>query len=81
MDIQYNSHNLTLKRAKELCKTKFSKLPRMGYESEIIKDTIQVKGLYTRFPFSVHTVERVVYLQNNAGTFRIWEYISPNETC
>lgn len=72
-----DGQRLTVKRAKELCRAQFSRLPRAGYESLIVLDTVPVRGLYSNFPNAEYLCPRSVYLQNNGGSFRVWEYISP----
>lgn len=58
-------------QAKKMCKEKFNKLPRPGYEIIIDNGLIDIDdkgGLHSKAEYRTH-------LQNNADTFRVWTWI------
>lgn len=70
-------YRYTIEQAKKICKEKFHKLPRIGYEIEIesgVEDywvlDLDGKKVVGKFKYAVH-------LENNAGTYKIWEWHNP----
>ena len=68
---------ITLKRAKEIAKEKLGRYPRMGYEVPVTSYPVKVQG----FPFegkSLVTRTATLYLVNESGRFRLFEYVPVN---
>jgi len=58
---------MTISEAKKLVKSKWGILPRCGYESIAVEDTVEIHG-------KAHP--RKIWLVNESGTFRVREYVS-----
>lgn len=67
----------TIKQAQEMCKAKFGKLPRMGYESLIHEGTAKRNdgfgGMVGEYKCQTRT-----YLQHNGNGFRVWTWVNVN---
>lgn len=59
---------LSIKSAKVLSRATIGRLPKVGHETCIIDDTIKCSKGFAH--------KRNVYLANDAGKLRIWEWIS-----
>ena len=63
---------ITVKCAKEICRKRYGRLPRMGYEMEI------ESGIYPTVIIGLNGEEirgnwgYTIWLQNNGGRFRVW---------
>lgn len=72
--IMVNGKRFTIAQGKRLAIQQNGHLPKCGYETPVYRDLVNVCGL----DYIIRKHERIIFLQNNSGLYRVWEFVSPN---